>query len=1224
MSYTQKFISKYLVAELYHTLGSYGSASKIYTSLWEERKSPHETNSLSNKYSLEIRSMYNEELMRHVKKFNCELHQEIHATRSMQNEGWKEYRHPKNDIIIEKNGVWTVGDGFGEKLQQILYFYEAAIKSLKNEDQDNLSYFLIFETTIPSRHTFLDADNLIKRREESKPRRRNAKILRYEMLLREAKSLLVSDFNLAREEQSDQYNSNIEHCIEQLVDENLNYEITPDPQHDKKTNSFRSVIFDLLNASHMMIHTAEHLRSFGYEKQMKDGEQTLKDIKRNIPLVICISTFIYNVARNIPWIFAADATERDYIKKLHRQGAIYKMPPRCMWIATQVSLLALYRRAYARGLMGEKVAESFNDYLKVQNLARVARRIYNRTATPVAGGRDWLNALESMTEYRMGELYRVDHAHNKAFVHFCRGFDRLDNLTHSDEMKPIIEESHVRIKLMLSKGKGFYELGYLKRSLKWYVKAWKSFLIITSLDGDLETNNKSIDELIQWLERIKFDPDLSKRELIKHLEPLSLSIESTRVSFRLQGLAADILNRLAHCLYVLKLDSALIFSGGTSQPPEEKLHDLSRRILKKAYFLDSKNTLIKSNYLKTLKGSNEALDNIISKFNRERKTGSGGMQWPHAKSEFERFARLYEHFLLQDTIAKRFDDKNNKATLEYISSSMLVDFLSHTDSINVKLAQTYRYLMRASTPGINSTGATYENDSHIDSEETIDKEKIIEFVCLRRYSSFFPFLPRPSAFDVLGGGYLFRVYGDSKNTPNGWYSKQSPLGIAIDPGPNFIDNLYRAEFSLEDIDMIIVTHDHPDHMSSLDPLLSLIQYKSSVGGTKFKSAPTDGSGLQRPLPIICNSSVFQRYKTLNGLYNNKKSFVYFCSYEDWHPKDADNELLTQFHEEINSIGLELLFNKGQHKDTSLENDSLGVKISIKNGPSVGITSDTGYFGMSKGKKAEAFKLLDEEDYHHSDNIEKDDEWATRWNDVLDSDVLVTHVSSIPLPQLRHFSHVGVEGDDWKKNTGWLKEVTNRLEGMGSEEPEQRFYKQVMNQIDFAFWMEKDKRPLFSQAKLPDVPGNHLYLAGIYKFAEEYLNRRRKGKLPGLFVVSELREELATFRTKIASNLNGLFDHEKENHCTVRAITADVGLTVIVKHTGNPEENIKVLCGGCSIDNDYSNDEKYHLPENIVEVCVKGEDEGIFYNCKHHDPGSLADPNFIEKFERYDIFGRLQP
>jgi hypothetical protein len=36
--------------------------------------------------------------------------------------------------------------------------------------------------------------------------------------------------------------------------------------------------------------------------------------------------------------------------------------------------------------------------------------------------------------------------------------------------------------------------------------------------------------------------------------------------------------------------------------------------------------------------------------------------------------------------------------------------------------------------------------------------------------------------------------------------------------------------------------------------------------------------------------------------------------------------------------------------------------------------------------------------------------------------------------------------------------------------------------------------------------------------------------------------------------------------------------------------------------------------------VKGEDEGVFYNCSLHSPRVQADYLWLELVERYDVFG----
>jgi hypothetical protein len=86
------------------------------------------------------------------------------------------------------------------------------------------------------------------------------------------------------------------------------------------------------------------------------------------------------------------------------------------------------------------------------------------------------------------------------------------------------------------------------------------------------------------------------------------------------------------------------------------------------------------------------------------------------------------------------------------------------------------------------------------------------FCVLRSWSSFTPFLPqqwasnREARFTSRGGGYLLRWKGH---------------GIAVDPGPSFIRNLYETGFKVDDIDTVIVTHNHPDHTYEVESVLNL-------------------------------------------------------------------------------------------------------------------------------------------------------------------------------------------------------------------------------------------------------------------------------------------------------------------------------------------------------------------------------------------------------------------
>jgi hypothetical protein len=80
--------------------------------------------------------------------------------------------------------------------------------------------------------------------------------------------------------------------------------------------------------------------------------------------------------------------------------------------------------------------------------------------------------------------------------------------------------------------------------------------------------------------------------------------------------------------------------------------------------------------------------------------------------------------------------------------------------------------------------------------------------------------------------------------------------------------------------------------------------------------------------------------------------------------------------------------------------------------------------------------------------------------------------------------------------------------------------------------------------------------------------------------------------------------------------------VIAAKSDREAHPVRVSCSTCALDNDYAVVERLHYPGEIAEVCVKGENEGTFYFCPEHNPvGSTEDPTFIERHERYDVFGR---
>jgi hypothetical protein len=101
----------------------------------------------------------------------------------------------------------------------------------------------------------------------------------------------------------------------------------------------------------------------------------------------------------------------------------------------------------------------------------------------------------------------------------------------------------------------------------------------------------------------------------------------------------------------------------------------------------------------------------------------------------------------------------------------------------------------------------------------LSSEWLAEVVILRRWNSFSPGLFRRDAMGSLGGGYLVRI----NKLALGIKDEEDTIeNIIIDPGYNFIQNFCSENFSINEIDTVIVTHSHLDHCADLRPLMDLI------------------------------------------------------------------------------------------------------------------------------------------------------------------------------------------------------------------------------------------------------------------------------------------------------------------------------------------------------------------------------------------------------------------
>ena len=85
--------------------------------------------------------------------------------------------------------------------------------------------------------------------------------------------------------------------------------------------------------------------------------------------------------------------------------------------------------------------------------------------------------------------------------------------------------------------------------------------------------------------------------------------------------------------------------------------------------------------------------------------------------------------------------------------------------------------------------------------------KALHLLGLQRWNSTSPAIGRS-----LGGGYL--IYHTNKKG-------QVDLGVAVDPGFDFVRNLFHLGFSLSDIDVVLLSHAHLDHIRDFESLVTL-------------------------------------------------------------------------------------------------------------------------------------------------------------------------------------------------------------------------------------------------------------------------------------------------------------------------------------------------------------------------------------------------------------------
>ena len=896
---------------------------------------------------------------------------------------------------------------------------------------------------------------------------------------------------------------------------------------DIEKNLIQFICF-ILSKYHMILHkyyTYDY--KFIYQYFETDYEQQEKEIRR--------AQKIFTFARLITKYFHSIFDRPNIHDKNDKR------------ISTCLNLLTYLRRGFAYLLL-DNPEKAFNDFTKVEKCTKNLRE----GASQVKDNISMLygHLMLPYTYSLKGELYRRNFSFYNAHQYFCNSITKLEDLKNSqnenlknsnnedlknsqnENIKEILDNSITLIRIKINKGKTFLELGEFKKSLKWFLKALLDYVNITKIDNDL--GNK-IFKAIEYLEETKLDTHITKNELYSKIELIISDLqEKNEEKSEYPLLFSDICTRIAIVLTLLKLPNY-------NKKNKKERHDLALKWLelahkclhkkKKKYYnaLTILNCLIIS---EKLKGESPNFCGEITQLLED-----GDYELIHFGGLRDIIYRILAINTLKSIKPNEGNTKNIQDWKKDIARRLLQSLLIYTEDFSIKNAELYRYLMK---------------ERKITSNEN---ERSIYIYGLQRWSSINPALVRPSAFKIKGGGMLIIYKGK---------------GIVIDPGINFIENLYSEGFSIADIDYVIATHDHIDHIADLDTLMSLYYRRHKIEGS---SSEND----KNPLTLILNPSVSARYSFL--INQNPELFrkIELSSEDDWRTIFEDFQ--------IKAITVD-------HFDLSAPkySNTLGLILSFGKKFKIGITSDTFY-------KEEIIEKFTREGLN----------------------IFIVHINSVPFRELKAACDISID-----------EEICEYLKSIKKNEQFKPLLKEILYSLGYDYddfdpdkenklTAQEEWNQLFNGEK--PVLGQHLLLYGTLKTFEKFI-KAPPDSGNKLFLISEISEEMGNYRSKVARYLNDHFENEKSK--SVKCLTLDIGMCIRIKDVFKPE--IEIRCSECRLSNDHDEDDIFHPVSEIKEVCIKQEEEGLFYFCPYHDPEGpykkIEEYEFAERLERYQPFRHI--
>lgn len=834
-------------------------------------------------------------------------------------------------------------------------------------------------------------------------------------------------------------------------------------------------------------------------------------------------------------------------------------------VAKAIEIISYMRRGFAFELLGNP-EKAFNDYSSAE---KQANKFTEERFTKI--NEDFFLLYKDLTVpyiYSLkGELYRRNFAFYNAHQYFCNSItsfeDLMNNPVGNNEIAKLLEASIKIGRIKIAKGKTFFELGEFRKALKWHIKALQHLL---RMMGFIDSEDE-FEDIITYFIKKRLDPRINKRILYNKLLALTHKIyniiKNEMFDFKE---CAVLFSEACNCI------SLIIFLFHF--PDYDSLDEIiildndgqTLSSLKDYKEKVSRNYLAGKWLLLALKLNPF---NCLARFNEL----IFDLENPCEEARMKLYMEKEELNIIPINNLSDLITPGEPRDIAYrLIGKEVLDFLKEMDekgsNNEMLIAKNLLQKLLISTDDFSTRNAELCRYLMRPERQMSEEEKEeIRLYCLRRWSSINPALPRPSAFMMKGGGYFITFKGK---------------GIAIDPGIKFVENLYSEGFSIADVHYIIATHDHIDHIAEMDTIM----------GIHYKRCKVDKKQ-ERPLTLILNPSVAARYDFLVSqdpkMFRKMELSPYAGPINVFDLNDFAIEAKPAYHHDIcsqkysNSIGLILIFYPG---DKARE---------FK----VGITGDTKLRQLQEGK------LI-------GDTIGKF---------YKDTDILISHINGTPFRELKGYCGIEIRNQILKQQLAFMQEIPSMS--------------LLVDQLIYAlgYGIKKDTKKgeiqpleiIFNppgplNQELEQLDGEHLFLHGIldcYKEFSDFGGNKQK-----LFLIAETNEEMGSYRHKVAMLLNKYIPHPK-NKC----FTGDIGLVIRIKPARQKEDRIEIRCSRCHLNNDFTDNDKFHSLDNIIEICLKWEEEGLVYLCPRHDPESAnkkpSEYDFAERIERYQPLRHME-